>query len=71
MVEKMSPPTQADVDEAALAGVQLVQQLGLELDDEDARRVASRKSILLTHASFLSLLLLYSGPIINGWKRAS
>lgn len=71
MAKKMLPPTQADVDEAALDGVQLVQELGLQLDDEAAKRVAGRKSILLTHASFLSLLFLYSEPIIDGWKRSS
>jgi hypothetical protein len=69
MAEKMLPPTQADVDEAALDGVQLVQQLGFQLDDEAEKRVAGRTSFLLAHASFLSLLFLYSEPITDGWSR--
>jgi hypothetical protein len=71
MAKKMLPPTQADVDEAALDGVQLVQELGLQLDDEAAKRVTGRTSGLLTHAGFLSLLFLYSEPIIDGWKRST
>lgn len=76
MAKKMLPPTQADVDEAALDGVQLVQELGLQLDDEAAKRVTGRKGMFLSNARILSLLLLSAGPIassgpiiIDGWKR--
>lgn len=66
---KMSPPSQSDVDEAALDGAQLVQELGLGLDDVTASKVAGRKAILLAHAGLFSLMLLFDGPIAEGWKR--
>lgn len=69
MARKMLPPTQSDVDEAALDGVQLVQELGLQLEDEAAKRVASRKTILMNSLNILSMVFLSTGPIvIDGWK---
>ena len=68
MAKKMLPPTQTDVNEAALDGVHLVQQLGLQLDDETANRVAGRKVVVLTSISLFSVLFLYAEPIVDGWK---
>jgi hypothetical protein len=68
MAKKMLPPTQADVDQAVLDGIQLVQQLGFQLNDETATKVVGRKSRLLTEATLLSAMFLYSGPITEGWK---
>lgn len=72
MAQKMLPPTQSDIDEAALDGVRLVHELGCQLDDEAATKVAGRKGVLLANLSLLSLALLYSEPIIiEGWKRTA
>ena len=69
MKERMLPPTQSDVDEAALDGVQLVQQLGLPLEDEAATKVAGRKAILVNHLNTFLIVFLSTGPIvIDGWK---
>jgi hypothetical protein len=68
MTEKILPPTQADVDQAVLDGVQLIQQLGFQLDEETATKVAGRRSRLLTEATLLSAMFLYTGPITEGWK---
>ena len=69
MAQKMLPPTQSNIEEAALDGVQLVEELGCRLDDESARKVAGRKGFLLANLSLFSLALLYSEPIIEGWNR--
>jgi hypothetical protein len=69
MAKTMLPPNQSDVEEATLDGVRLVQQLGFQLDDEAARKVAGRKAMLLTSVSFLSMMFLYTGPIIDGWRK--
>jgi hypothetical protein len=66
---KMSQPSQSDVDEAALDGAQLVQELGLGLDDVTASKVAGRKAVLMAHAGLVSLMVLFDGPISEGWKR--
>lgn len=68
MAEKILPPTQADVDQAVLDGIQLVQQLGFQLDDDTTTKVAGRSSRLLTQATLLSAVFLYTGPITDGWK---
>jgi hypothetical protein len=68
MAEKILPPTQADVDQAVLDGIQLVQQLGFQLDDETTTKVVGRRSRLLTEATLLSAVFLYTGPITDGWK---
>jgi hypothetical protein len=70
MAKTILPPNQSDVDEATLDGVRLVQQLGFQLDADAAKRVAGRKAMLLTSASFLSLMFVYTEPIIDGWKKA-
>jgi hypothetical protein len=71
MTQKMLPPTQSDIDEAVLDGVQLVQEMGFQLDAETAKKVAGRKVVLLNHLSIFSLVLLNSEPIIDGWKRSA
>lgn len=69
MTKRMLPPTQSDVDEVALDGVKLVQQLGLPLEDEAATKVAGRKAILVNHLGAFLMVFLSTGPIVmDGWK---
>lgn len=69
MTKRLLVPTQSDVNEAALDGVQLVQELGLHLEDADAKRIAGRKAMLMNGVNLLSILSLYAGPIVMyGWK---
>lgn len=69
MTKRNSSPTQSNVDDTTLDAVQLVQQLGLPLDDEAATKVAGRKTVLLNHLSTSLMVFLSTGPIvIGGWK---
>lgn len=69
MTKRMLPATQSDVEETALDGIQLVQELGLPLEDEAATKVAGRKAILMNHLSAFLMVLLSTGPIVmDGWK---
>ena len=69
MTKRMLTHTHSDVDEAALDGVQLVQQLGLPLEKEEATKVAGRKTVLVNHLSTSLMVFLSTGPIVmDGWK---
>jgi hypothetical protein len=71
MTEKMVPSTQSQLDDVTLDAVKLAEEMGLPLEEEPADKVASRKSILLSNATLLSLTTLLSSPVIlnnRGWK---
>lgn len=70
MAKKLLPPTQADVDQAVLDGIQLVQQLGFQLDEETAKKAASSQRLLLGEVALLTTAFLFAGPIAEGWKVA-
>lgn len=70
MTGKMLPPTQSAVDEAALEGAQLAQQLGLQSEDKPAKRITDRRLALLNSITLLSTVSFYAGPLVaQGWKK--